>query len=66
LEAHGYKTKVFEFISTEHTPKNVMIVGRKISSMSPIFGKIMEDVATIKKIFGIERHHLEQALRGKE
>jgi SAM-dependent methyltransferase len=25
LEAHGYKTSVFEFISTEHTSKNVMI-----------------------------------------
>ena len=29
MEAFGYKTKVFEFISTEHTPKNVLIVGIK-------------------------------------
>ena len=29
LEAFGYKTKVFDFISTEHTPKNVLIVGIK-------------------------------------
>lgn len=29
LEANGYKTKVFDFIATEHTPKNVMIVGTK-------------------------------------
>lgn len=28
LEAYGYKTKVFEFIETEHTPKNVLIVGK--------------------------------------
>jgi hypothetical protein len=25
LEAAGYRTKVFEFISTEHTAKNLMI-----------------------------------------
>ena len=25
LEWAGYRTKVFEFVSTEHTPKNVMI-----------------------------------------
>ena len=25
LEANGYKTNVFEFISTEHTAKNVMM-----------------------------------------
>lgn len=29
LEAYGYKTKVFEFIATEHTPKNVLIVAVK-------------------------------------
>ncbi|MGY3053487.1 SAM-dependent methyltransferase [Pedobacter sp. UYEF25] len=27
LEYFGYKTKVFEFISDAHTPKNVMVVG---------------------------------------
>lgn len=27
LEGHGYKSKVFEFISSEHTAKNLMIVG---------------------------------------
>jgi SAM-dependent methyltransferase len=31
LEAHGYKIKVFEFIGTEHTPKNVMITATKAS-----------------------------------
>jgi SAM-dependent methyltransferase len=29
LEAVGYRAKVFEFISTEHTAKNLMIVGLK-------------------------------------
>jgi len=29
LEANGYETSVSEFISTEHTGKNVMIIGKK-------------------------------------
>jgi SAM-dependent methyltransferase len=28
LEYFGYSTKVFEFVGTEHTPKNVLIVGQ--------------------------------------
>ncbi len=31
LERSGYSTKLFEFISTEHTPKNNMLVGMKHS-----------------------------------
>ncbi len=60
LEAHGYKTKVFEFISTEHTPKNVMIVGRKTAAESPLKEKIYSDIAAIRAVFGIERHYLEE------
>jgi hypothetical protein len=62
LEANGYKTKVFEFISTEHTPKNVMIVGRKAAKENPGKQKILEDIAAIKAMFGIERHYLEELL----
>ncbi|MBK9155238.1 MAG: SAM-dependent methyltransferase [Chloracidobacterium sp.] len=29
LEAHGYKTKMFEFVATEHTPKNNLIVATR-------------------------------------
>ncbi len=60
LEAHGYKTKVFEFISTEHTPKNVMIVGRKSPGKPAGRKKILEDIEAVKKLFGIERHYLEE------
>ena len=31
LEKHQYNTKVFEFISNEHTRKNIMLVGSKAS-----------------------------------
>jgi SAM-dependent methyltransferase len=65
LERSGYATKLFEFVSTEHTPKNVMIVGtqrgRKIDT-APIQHQIDE----IKSFYGIEEHQLERLLRSAE
>jgi hypothetical protein len=61
LEKHGYQTKAFEFISTNHTPKNVMIVGRK-SQSKPDVAKISEQIHQIKKAFGIEKHYLEELM----
>jgi Methyltransferase domain len=58
LEANGYKTKVFEFISTEHTPKNVMIVGIKSTPKK----EALAQVEAIKKHYGIEYHALEKML----
>lgn len=59
LESVGYKTKVFEFISTEHTGKNVMIVGQKHNR--PVDSSIyLQKIATLKKEFGIEFHYLEK------
>ena len=62
LEAYGYKTNVFEFISLEHTPKNVMIVGRKTLDKTIDKKQILENIATIKKLYGIEKHYLETLL----
>ena len=59
LESKGYKTKVFEFVSTEHTPKNVMIVGIKTDKPK---ATAAEQVAAIKKHYGIETHYLETLL----
>ena len=64
LEAYGYRTNVFEFISTEHTPKNVMIVGEKTSNANHDKQKRLNDIAAIKKIYGIENHYLETLLNG--
>lgn len=58
LEAHGYKTKVFEFISTDHTPKNLMITATK-SQTNP---EALAQVETIKRQFGIGYHYLERLL----
>ncbi|MBE0638295.1 MAG: SAM-dependent methyltransferase [Bacteroidales bacterium] len=65
LEKYGYQTRVFEFIDTEHTPKNVMIVGVK---KAKIVNKTMisEQIHEIKKLYGIEFHYLEDLLTGYE
>ena len=59
LESKGYKTKVFEFVSTEHTPKNVMIVGIKMDKPKTTAAA---QVAAIKQHYGIETHYLETLL----
>lgn len=65
LEANGYKTNVFEFISTEHTAKNVMITA--VSSPRPAAdnrrrAEALEKVAALKAGFGIREHFLEKLL----
>jgi len=59
MEANGYKTKVFEFISTEHTPKNLMIVGRKTGGKVKDREKILENIRALKEQFGVQEHYLE-------
>lgn len=59
LESVGYKTKVFEFISTEHTGKNVMIVGQKHNRVvDPSI--YLKKITTLKNEFGIAYHYLER------
>ena len=60
LEYFGYKTKVFEFISDAHTPKNVMIVGIKDRKDNQDKAAILEKIRAAKNYFGIEYHHLER------
>ncbi|NVN94474.1 MAG: SAM-dependent methyltransferase [Bacteroidetes bacterium] len=62
LEAYGYKTKVFEFIATEHTPKNVLIVGLKQKQIKIPCANILQKIENIKRIHGIEYHYLETLL----
>jgi len=61
LEANGYDTQVFEFISLEHTSKNKMILAQKrkqLKDNSPI----LEQIAAIKSFYGIHEHCLEKLL----
>ena len=62
LEYFGYKTKVFEFISDAHTPKNVMIVGIRNQKQEPRRKEILQKIKDIKTYFGIEYHHLEKMM----
>ena len=59
LERMGYKVKVFEFISGEHTPKNVMITAIKSGVEDP---KIDARIAALKAFYNIGTHHLEGRL----
>lgn len=62
LEMYGYKTKVFEFISTEHTAKNVMIVATLQTKNKVQNEKILAQIHNLKQQFGIKTHFLEQLL----
>lgn len=69
LEYYGYKTKVFEFISDAHTPKNVLVVGVKKSPKSDVRSPkseeqdvILQKIKDTKAYFGIDYHHLEKLL----
>ncbi len=64
LELSGYRTKLFEFISDAHTPKNVMIVGSKSATpLAPAAAeKLRSKIATTKAEFGIDQHYLETLL----
>jgi SAM-dependent methyltransferase len=61
LEESGYKTKVFEFISSEHTGKNVMIVAERKNAQSNS-EEYLEKIKDLKAQFGIEFHYLERLL----
>lgn len=60
LEYFGYKTKVFEFISDAHTPKNVLVVGIKSGINPKRQEEILQEIAQTKAYFGIDYHHLEK------
>ena len=62
LEYHGYHTKVFQFVSDTHTPKNVLIVGEKKSVSQQRREEILMKIKTTKIFFGITYHHLERLL----
>lgn len=62
LELNGYKTKVFEFVSDAHTPKNNLIVAEKDGRAGRDRDAVLKQIAEIKAMFGIEQHYLEGLL----
>ena len=59
MEYYGYKTQVMEFIEMEHTPKNILLVGRK-SDVPVDKEAILKQIEDLKKQYGIEKHYLEK------
>lgn len=65
MEAHGYDTQVFEFVSLEHTSKNKMILGvKRRQPRDP--AEILAQIEGIKQFYGIKEQCLESLLRGEE
>lgn len=61
LEANGYDTQVFEFISLEHTSKNKMILAQKRKTARDN-SEILAQIKAIKEFYGIKEHCLETLL----
>ena len=64
LESQGYKTKIMEYVSTEHTPKNLLIIAVKRDQINDSHRlSALNKIAEIKSLSGIEKHHLESLLK---
>ncbi|GFM79886.1 methyltransferase [Pseudomonas cichorii] len=62
LEACGYETKVFEFISLEHTNKNKMILAvKRAEPVDPV--QLLARIQELKTFYGITEHCLETLLQ---
>lgn len=62
LQAHGYDTKVFEFISLEHTSKNKMILATR-QKQPKNNQDILQKIRDLKAFYGIKEHCLESLLQ---
>lgn len=65
LEANGYDTQVFEFVSLEHTSKNKMILAVKRNQPGDA-QPVLEQIAGIKQFYGIHEQCLESLLAGQQ
>jgi len=65
LEACGYKTKILEFISLEHTSKNKMLLAVKHANPMDK-DALLEKIKKLKEFYGVHEHCLETLLRADE
>lgn len=61
MEYFGYHTKVVEFISDAHTPKNAMLIGVKKKN-AVLHPEKLEELKKVKSYFGVTQHHLEKLM----
>lgn len=63
LEYAGYDTKVIDFISTEHTPKNVLIIASKRKNAVAIHPEKWTELSALKKLYGLGEYYLERKIK---
>lgn len=61
LEDSSYKTKIFEFVSNEHTRKNIMLSATKRTAKTD--KEIGTQIKNLKQQYGIGEHYLETLLQ---
>jgi hypothetical protein len=61
LQAHGYDTQVFEFVSPEHTQKNKMILATKRAQPLPA-EPVYAQIRALKDFYQVREHCLETLL----
>jgi hypothetical protein len=61
LEASGYKVKVIEFVSTEHTSKNILIAAIKSATVDRDLAR--RQYQNLKTSTGFSTHHLASQLK---
>jgi SAM-dependent methyltransferase len=54
LEQAGYSTRVVEFVSSEHTPRNLLLFGVRGKAARP-GGQARAEIEALKKLFGLGR-----------
>jgi hypothetical protein len=64
LEASGYKVKVIEFVSTEHTSKNILLAATKSANANR--ERAREQYRALKRATGFATHHLASQLKDVE
>lgn len=62
LECAGYRTKVFEFISTEHTAKNLMIAAIRMSGRAGATDPAAQRTREFAAFYGIKHQRLAERL----
>ncbi len=63
LEWAGYKTKVFEFISTEHTAKNLMIVAQRTAPRGQPDDARAQRIRAFAAFYGVQHQSLAAKLQ---
>jgi SAM-dependent methyltransferase len=61
LEWAGYRTRIFEFVASEHTPKNLMIAATQCGEPY-VLPEVRESILRLKKFFGVRHHTLDPLL----